>query len=368
MARRECLRHFCAIAVLLITGAAASGPLSADIYILTANVPVRVAAPIQQASGDMVVFIKAKGGQWQQPQYQVEGDRIILSPNPKELGGTELFLVINPPPELDLSDDNPPILLGIKGDGKPLRLEAVVDMGATLAPPQVLTWGVADRENALDLASLKVVLDGELVIDDRVSVTAVSSRQAGITVNLGDLEYGSHEISVKIADAFPQSNELQLKATVTKLATTNWMQAASDSVEVKVDSHYMTSYPSVAPLTDGFCGEGSSNDVTWASAEDDQPHWIEIKLPQPRPLKEVTVYWANTGSTFHTSQNVQVQVPEDGGWKTVYTSPKQGLGAERCTTFFFDEVTTDRFRVYQPAGGGTSQRPNLMWVAEVEAR
>ncbi len=368
MTIRGFLTHVYVMSALLIAAGAATGPVCADMYILTTNVPVRVAPPIQQASEEIVILIKAKGGKWQRPEYELEGDRIVLSLNPKELGGTELFLVINPPPELDLYDEKPPVLLGIKGDGQPLPAETVLELGRTLTPPRVLEWGVADRENALDLGSLKVVLDGELVIDDRVSVTQVSKCQVGISLNLANLEYGSHHLSVKIADAFPQSNELHLKATVTKLATTNWVQAEADTVEVKVDSHYMTSYPLVAPLIDGFSGEGSSNDVTWASAEDDQPHWIEIKLPQPRPVKEVTVYWANTGSTFHTSQNIEIQVPEGGGWKTVYTSPKKGFTPARCTTFFFDEVTTDRFRVYQPAGGGTVQRPDLMWVAEVEAR
>jgi len=343
----------------------------ADIYILTANVPVRVAPPIQQASEEMAILIKAKGGKWQRAEYELEGDRVILSLNPRELGGTELFLVINPPPELDLYDEKPPVLLGIKGDGEALPARTALDIRATLTPPQVLEWGVADRENALDLSSLKVVLDGELVIDDRVSVTQVSKRQVGISLNLANLEYGSHEVSVKIADAFPQSNELHLKATLQKLASANWVQAEPGTVEVTVDSHYMSYYPSVAPLTDGFnmlTGEGAGNDVTWASAEDDQPHWIEIKLPQPKPIKEVTVYWSYSGSTFYTSQNIEIQVPEGGDWKTVYTSPKKGVTPARCTTFCFDEVTTDRFRVYQPSGGGTVQRPDLMWVAEVEAR
>ena len=343
----------------------------AGTYVLTINVPIEVCLSIGASSDEIHVFMKARGGKWQQADYELRDGRIRVWPDPKKLGGNEILLIINPPADLDIFDERPPILLGIKADGKPLPSVSDLSLGQTLTPPRVVTWGVADRENALDLGSLRVVLDGELIKDERISVTPVSARQVAVCLDLQNLQYGEHEIEVTIADAFPQSNELHLRASVDKVAGTNYVRTASGEVEVTVDSHYETYYPSVAPLTDGFSqltGEGAGNDVTWASAENDQPHWIEIKLPEPKPIKEVTVYWAYSGSTFYTSQNIHIQVPDDGGWRTVYTPPGGGFGPQRNTSFFFGEVTTDRFRVYQPPNGGPAPRPGLMWAAEVEAR
>jgi hypothetical protein len=139
---------------------------------------------------------------------------------------------------------------------------------------------------------------------------------------------------------------------------------------VKVDSNY-PNYPSIAPLTDGhkiLSGAGAGNDVTWASAEHDGPHWIEVTMQEEKELSEVTIYWAYSGSTFHTSQKTMIQVPDGDGWKTIYESPDEGPGQQRSTTFTFDPVMTDRFRIVQPPGGGSPGRPDLMWVAEVEAR
>jgi hypothetical protein len=124
-------------------------------------------------------------------------------------------------------------------------------------------------------------------------------------------------------------------------------------------------------LIDGFKmldGSGAGNDVTWASAEVDGPHWIEITLPEPKPMTEVTVYWAYSGQTFHTSQHIQIQVADNDRWRRVADSGDQVLSPQRNHTLRFDEVTTDRIRVYQPQKGGTVGRPDLMWVAEVEVR
>ncbi len=359
---------FAVVVALLAT--IAGGQALADAYIVTANVPVRLALPAPDVTPDAAVYIRAAGGQWQKVPFTLADGRILLTPNPKEAGGAQMYLLINPPAELDIYDQKPPILLGVKADGKPKKADANLDLGASSQVPQIILWGVADRENSLDLSSLKVILNGEVLGSDRVKVTPVSRRQVGIQVDMGELDYGEHSVQTSIKDAFPQSNTLNLSAKFTKIDTANVIQLLKADIVVKVDSNF-SSYPSLAPLTDGFnrlSGSGSGNDVTWASAEVTGDHWIDVTLPKAVPLSEVTLYWAYTGGTFYTSQNIEIQVAAGDGWKTVAKSPAEGLQEGRNNTIKFNTVTTDHFRVYQPSGGGPASRPEIMWLAEVEAR
>ncbi|MFP3904067.1 MAG: discoidin domain-containing protein, partial [Armatimonadota bacterium] len=353
-----------ALLVCIIT--VATSAVLADTYVARTNVPIRIALP-DGSGGDMKVFIKARGGEWQAAEYELEENRIILSPNPGQLGGTEIFMVINPPADLVLDDSKPPLLLGVKADGKPLVNKNRQDLGRMLEPPATLTFGVADRENALDLQSVQVTFDGSQLPAERVSIEQISRRQAKITADIAVDEYGTHEVQLRVADRSPETHELQVQVAFEKIAGDNYVRPESGKAEVRVDS-YFANYPSLEPLTDGYkilSGAGAGNDVTWASAENEQPHWIEVSLPEEKTLSEVTVYWAYSGSTFYTSQQVMVQVPENDGWRTVYKTPEDSQGAQRSSTYTFEPVQTQQFRVYQPPGGGPSSRPNLMWVAEV---
>ena len=370
MRRHGVLKSAGVIAAAIIIATLGVCPALAESYVITANTPVTMVTAVREPSAALRIFIKARGGQWQEPDYEVTGDRISLSINPKALGGSELYLLINPRADLDLYDEKPPVLLGIKADGKPLALELDVDLTTAPAPPRVIAWGLADRENALDMKSLSVQLNGRTLPADRVSVKQISPRQISVTVDLSEIDYGDYELVLTVADAFPQANELQASVSFQRRARGNYVRPQVGQVVVKVDSCY-PNYPLVSSLTDGYnqlTGQGASNDVTWASAEGGSPHWIDITLPEPKPLKEVTVYWAYSGSTFFTSRQIEIQIPDNGGWKTVYTSPDKGIPVGRHKTFAFDEVTTDRFRVYQPGNGGPESRAGLMWIAEVEAR
>jgi hypothetical protein len=188
-----------------------------------------------------------------------------------------------------------------------------------------------------------------------------------VAVDTRDVEYARHTLTVTVSDRAPLRNVLRASASFETFDPTNVVRHDPGVAEVRVDSHF-ENYPSVAPLTDGvrhLPGGGAGNDVTWASAENDQPHWVEVRLKSPVEIREVTVYWARVSSA---SRQVQVQVPDGDGWRTVYTPPADGLEALPGVTLRFEPVTTDRFRLYQPANGGAASRPGLMWINEIEAR
>ncbi|OGV93212.1 MAG: hypothetical protein A3K19_33990 [Lentisphaerae bacterium RIFOXYB12_FULL_65_16] len=134
---------------------------------------------------------------------------------------------------------------------------------------------------------------------------------------------------------------------------------------VTVDRNYAGYDPS--PINDGVTqGEGLHwTKEAWASADEAQDHFIVLTFGQPRAIGRAVVYWSLDAGVPRTSQEVQFQVPEGDGWKTVAVATNAGLTPQ--TEIRLDApVTCDRFRLLQPQGKGSPERRNLMWVREVE--
>ncbi len=135
--------------------------------------------------------------------------------------------------------------------------------------------------------------------------------------------------------------------------------------KVSVDSCYSKYDP--APLTDGITRtEGLHwTEADWASADKDQPHWIELALPRAVSVRRVKVYWSLDAGTPRTSAEFEVQTKTAAGWTRLKrVRPAQPAGE---TTVVLDRpVTVKSLRIWQPAGAGPAGRPNLMWVREVE--
>ncbi len=145
---------------------------------------------------------------------------------------------------------------------------------------------------------------------------------------------------------------------------------AAQGAKVTVDSCF-PNYESLAAVNDGFSrlsGESCGSDVTWASAETPEEHWVAVTFPAPQRIRKVTVTWAYHTHQAHSSRRIEIQIPKEGGWQSVYRSPGGGEGESRTMTFTFPEATTRAIRLWQPAGGGSKDRPNLLWIAEIEAR
>ena len=351
-----------------ILGAAAAVGSGAEVHAIC-SVPSEISLPCHGTTEPVRVFVRGGDG-WQPADYTLAGERIIFRLRPRELGSSDIRLLIDPPTWLDMDDTTPPVLTGLKVDGIPMPAGPTLDLGMAAEAPETIRLGARDRENRLLLESAAATVDGAPLGAESITVEPTSERSASVQVRLGAIEYGSHRAVVSISDASPQANRVEVTVLFDRVDTTNYLLSALPGVEFSVSSSF-SGYEDLAALNDGrkeFDGVHCQNDVSWASAEQSGPHWIEAALGQPRELKEVTVYWAFFSSTYHTSQKLQVQVHEGDGWRTVYTSPAEGHPVGRCTTFAFPSVKTDRFRIVQADGGGATGRPQLMWVAEVEAR
>ena len=134
---------------------------------------------------------------------------------------------------------------------------------------------------------------------------------------------------------------------------------------VTVDSCY-SGYDS-SPLNDG-CQIVASDAYTragWASGETKQPHWVCLSWKRPVKISAVVVYWALDHGAFWTSRRFEAQVRHNGAWRTV---AERRCERDTCYALCrFPVSTAEALRISQAPGNGPTSRPNLMWVAEVEA-
>ncbi|MFS8665504.1 MAG: family 10 glycosylhydrolase [Limnochordales bacterium] len=140
--------------------------------------------------------------------------------------------------------------------------------------------------------------------------------------------------------------------------------------QVRVDSSFRGYGPH--PLNDGRRNDeveiGRWAEVAWASAETPEPHWIELEWSQPQRIARVDLYWARDRDQFHASRRYRVEAWTGDGWQLIFAH-ESPVGTTHVTrhSVSFVPVTTTRLRIWQPPGGGPAGRPDLMWVAEVEA-
>lgn len=141
-------------------------------------------------------------------------------------------------------------------------------------------------------------------------------------------------------------------------------------VRVVVDSSF-EGY-NAAPLTDGEVdvrriAAMRYNVGNWVSAETPAAHWIELDFGAPTRVAALYLYWGFDRSRFMPSREVMLETPADergAAWSTISTL-EPGSDYDR-TAFEFAPVLTTRLRILQPARGGPSSRPFVMWVREVK--
>jgi len=126
---------------------------------------------------------------------------------------------------------------------------------------------------------------------------------------------------------------------------------------------------SAVPLTDGVVHvpDGAHwTEESWASADEPKQHSIELAFEQPRTIARAVVHWSLDGGAPRTSREIHLQVPEGDGWRTVLTVTPAGL-EEETVLQLAEPMQTSRLRLLQPSGKGPRERPNIMWVREIEA-
>jgi len=136
--------------------------------------------------------------------------------------------------------------------------------------------------------------------------------------------------------------------------------------QVLVDSCFSQYDPH--PLNDGIvypAPDAHWTDEAWASAETETDHFVELNFAEPKTIQRVVVYWSLDAGIPRTSAEIQVQVREGDGWRTV-ASAKPDAPIAQTTIDLPAPVSSKAIRLFQPKGRGPVGRPHLMWVREIE--
>lgn len=135
---------------------------------------------------------------------------------------------------------------------------------------------------------------------------------------------------------------------------------------VAVDSNYSGYGPE--PMTDGKINPASEDwtKVAWASGEHDGPHWIELRFPSPTKVREVRIWWASDTGKLHASRQVEAQVQKDGDWVPIDGQEVKAGDEPGLTVIRLPGGSLKALRILQSPHCGSADRPDLMWVTEVE--
>lgn len=118
----------------------------------------------------------------------------------------------------------------------------------------------------------------------------------------------------------------------------------------------------VAPLVDGIADRSGLHwsKAAWASAEDGEASWLAVQLPSRRRGGKLRIDFEPS----HPSKSLVVEVRdgETGAWRT---AARINDNSARSVTIDLPQSACDRIRIVQPADGGSTARPNLLWLAQI---
>ena len=238
-----------------------------------------------------------------------------------------------------------------------------------LHTPSSLDWtrGVAQRIIAPVLAKhpLKVlVLDYALPGDkENIRVAADRAVTFGYLFAIGPISLDA--VYNTGIDGEPNSKWLASQATPESLRytlenTTNGFPAGT----IVTPSSCFSGYK-VNAVVDGISDRESLYwaDAAWASAEDGDAAWLELRFPNPVSSGVLKIHWAVDNGRLHASRQYRLDVLRGGKWDSVVSVIDNSAAVSRHK---LPNEPFDAIRIEQPAGGGSSARPDLMWVAQVE--
>ncbi|HEV7300243.1 MAG TPA: endo alpha-1,4 polygalactosaminidase [Tepidisphaeraceae bacterium] len=118
----------------------------------------------------------------------------------------------------------------------------------------------------------------------------------------------------------------------------------------------------IDPIVDGVTDRTTLHwsKAAWASAEDEEPAWIEFQLPEPRKGGALHIDWEPS----HPSRAFTVQVKQgaDSTWRDTKRTTENDA---RVTKVELPSEPYQAIRIHQEPGEGSTNRPNLMWIAQV---
>ena len=345
---------------VLGTLVAAESATPAKMYDVRATTSTTIRRKADGESGK--VLLLDSEGKWVDAKPTVKNGLQTLHIDAGQLRNGQTTLLIDPPPWLNVNDRTAPDVRALTIDGRSIVPANAIDLGASETTPESIVLRIVDADNPLKDNAINATLDGAPLPLEHVKVE-VMDRQAICRITPGEVDFGPHQIQVKATDASPFANETAMRIRFTRSCADDISQASAGAT-VKVDSCF-AGY-GAHTLIDGEsqgCANAGSPGVSWASAETDAEHWVEVTLPKAETIDQVTLFWTYKKPSKH----VEIQIPEGDAWNTIGTAVRNKT-ENVASTIPIPLTTTNRIRIYQPPKCGQEDRPNLLWLGEIAVR
>ncbi|HZP89020.1 MAG TPA: Ig-like domain repeat protein, partial [Burkholderiales bacterium] len=205
-----------------------------------------------------------------------------------------------------------------------------------------------------------------------VNVTA-SGNTVSATCSTNEFSDGSHNIVASYSgDANnAASNSTALTQVIDHDGSSNVAQASAGAVASS--STTTTDFPASGANDGDHLGRNWGNGGTWQGSSNSLPDWLQITFPGLKTVQEIDVYSiqdsynaplvpiASMTFTQYGLSAFQVQYWDGTAWLTVPGGTVSN-NDKVWRRFTFDDITTDRIRIYITASAGSSAQ-----LAEVEA-
>lgn len=175
---------------------------------ITSNVPVKVSIGGGPAVSSPIY--RAADGAWKPLDVEQAGGAAAFT-QPADAMATTLVL-LDKPAWLQLPDDEPPAIAGIRVDDVAVEPGEEVKLGNVPRAPQSVVIAISDEKNPLALSRAVVSLNGRELPASGGAVTMSQSqdgRQVDVKVTIPDLPQAAHTLSVTVPDASPALNTVR---------------------------------------------------------------------------------------------------------------------------------------------------------------
>lgn len=138
----------------------------------------------------------------------------VVRLSPEMIGGATTIVVLDKPDWMVLDDTTPPVVTRILVGGQERRLEDL-DLGWTGKTPGQVVLAVQDEANPLDLAGLRVTVNGDPLQDESLAVQPLggTGRQARLALDLSPLPPGRYAVELHLTDLAPTQNRLAVRVS-----------------------------------------------------------------------------------------------------------------------------------------------------------
>jgi hypothetical protein len=123
---------------------------------------------------------------------------------------------------------------------------------------------------------------------------------------------------------------------------------------------------SVKPVIDGIANRSVLHwsEAAWASAEiAGEDVWLAFVFDTPQSGGKLKITWATDQSKVFISQRYRVQIKVNDQWVDVVDAASEHMPV---SVHPLPDTPYMGIRIYQSAGGGPVERPNIMWIAQVQ--